>query len=336
MKLSKCLLTLVPMALCGLLPAQTISRPPLVPLIPSLHDIPGYMDNKDHVFIYERDGKLQTGIYERHAQPLIVGQPIPPGDPVNIRTQWRIFEGELFHTTDFNGNPACRSDRPGWANDPSELLDDYSLTPGSSIGITALAFEIDGKRGNLFYWDGNGDTPKFGQAPQGLLMQLWNQDMVYPQKSLLDGSDEDRQGPELARVEPSGKFKGHHAHRDFSIVEIPVGQKVPEGIFLIKFSVRSSAVGVAPADPIYWILNLGLASEKRVAASEWVHRNLVPAPQKAAIAATKVMNPPDPNATSCNCQGTICKKTGAPKSEGGYTEPATDTKDGTRQGGGQE
>lgn len=305
---------------CCIIQAQTISRPPLKQLIPSLDSISAYMENKDHVFIYEKNGKLQTGIYERHAQPVIAGEPLPPGDPVNIRTQWRIYEGELFETTDFNSSPAVRTDRPGWANDPSELLSEYLLTPGSSISITALAFEIEGRRGNLFYWDGKTEIPLFMGGSQGARLQIWNQDLVYPQKSFLDGSDVDRQGPELATVEPSGKFAGHHAHRDFSLVEIPLGQKPPQGIFLIKLRVCSSASDVASADPIYLILNSGLATEKRAAASEWVHRNLVPADQQTAILATRIINPPDPNATTCNCQGTICKKTAAPKSKGGYAD----------------
>jgi len=306
----------------GFAGAQTTQRAPLQPLIPSLDSIPAYMDNKDHVFLYEKDGKLQTGIYERHPQPVIPNEPPPPGDPVNIRTQWRIFEGELFATTDFSGNPAIRSDRPGWANDPSKLLEEYKLTPGSCIAVTALAFEIDGHRQNLFYWDGESESPQFVQAPGSMRIQLWNQNLVYPQKAFLDGSGMDRLGPEVTTVNAEGKFSGHHAHRDFSLAEVGEGQQAPKGIFLMKLSVRSSAEGVKPADPIYWIMNWGLPREKRALASEWINRNLVPAEQLAAIKATKIINPPDPNAVTCNCQGTICKKTANPKSEGGYTDPA--------------
>ncbi|MBX3742217.1 MAG: hypothetical protein KF712_14585 [Akkermansiaceae bacterium] len=320
MKYSFSFIAALSVSVFGIAHSQTIQRPPLKPLIPSLDSIDAYMDNKDHVFLYEKDGKLQTGIYERHPQPVIPGEPPPAGDPVNIRTQWRIFEGELFATTDFNGNPAVRSDRPGWANDPSTLLTDYKLTPDSSLSATALAFEIDGNRQNLFYWDGQSESPRFVQAPNGVRIQLWNQNLVYPQKTLVDGSGMDRQGPEISTVNTEGKFSGHHAHRDFSLAEIPQGQEAPKGIFLMKLGVRSSAAGVAPADPIFWIMNWGLPREKRAVVSEWVNRNLIPADQLAAIKATRIINPPDPNAVTCNCQGTICKKTANPKSEGGYTD----------------
>jgi hypothetical protein len=320
MKYSVSLIAVFSLTASGLAPSQTIKRPPLQPLIPSLDSIPAYMENMDHVFLYEKEGKLQTGIYERHPQRLIPGEPPPAGDPVNIRTQWRIFEGELFATTDFNGNPTIRSDRPGWAHDPSELLADHHLTAHSSLSVTALAFEVNGTRQNLFYWDGQSDTPTFTQVPKGVRIQLWNQDLVYPQKTLLDGSGMDRQGPEISTVSAEGKFSGHHAHRDFSLAEIPEGEQAPKGIFLMKLGVRSSAPGVAPADPIFWVMNWGLPREKRAVVSEWVNRNLVPADQLAAIKATRIINPPDPNAVTCNCQGTICKKTANPKSEGGYQD----------------
>ena len=148
----------------------------------------------DLLLIRDAAGNLLTGQYD-----------FDSGQVVNTGT--RVYEGEFdaFGTSDEPGFNALSS-----SNIPTGF---QSLAGNTAVSFDANSFQVGSASANLYYWDGQGEV-NFTAATNSLTISKAPSAIF---SALLDGSDSDVDGFDIATTSSDGFL---HKHIDFGLSDI--------------------------------------------------------------------------------------------------------------------
>ena len=220
----------------------------------------------DSLLVVDPDGNLVAGQIDFDSTSIL-----------NVDT--RVYEGEFegpfgpfdnIWTTDEPGFNALSSGNTGL------LPVGYTTLPGeTSVTFDANAITLNGNTANLWHWDGLGDTVNFAAVTGPTTLEI-SKSPTVDFSAILDGSDADITGFEIAETTSSGFL---HQHIDFAVTDTSAPDT---GFYLWSLTLHAGA-GLQ-TDPLYFVHGLGIEDEvAHEAAIGYVEASLVPEPGSAIL-----------------------------------------------------
>lgn len=148
----------------------------------------------------------------------------------------------------------------------SGIFQQYDANPGFAsevdvgMGINAGDIIVYNVLDNLQYWDGE----SFSALPDGVQLRIENnagpETVVDNSSGLQLGSNVAPFANAIDQANSAGDF---HAHVDYFLEPLP--ESAPPtpafGVYGLKLSLSTDAVGIADSDPFFFVFNFGLSSQ---------------------------------------------------------------------------